>query len=38
VLENAYTNVYIGENKDEIRKWDVDNAILWADALAYRLE
>lgn len=38
VLENTYINVYIGENKDDIREWDVDNAILWADALAYRLE
>lgn len=30
--------MYIGENKDELGQWDIDNAILWADALAYTLE
>ena len=32
-----YTNVYITENKNDIKQWDVDNAVLWADALAFKL-
>jgi hypothetical protein len=29
--------VYISETKSEIKLWDIDNAILWADALNYQL-
>lgn len=37
VVESVYTNAYISENKNDINEWDIDNAILWADFLAFKL-
>lgn len=38
VIESVLTNVYIAEDKNQVKQWDVENAILWADALAFALE
>lgn len=37
VIEHVFTNVYVAEGKDKAEEWEIDNAIMWADALGYKL-
>jgi hypothetical protein len=38
IIEHVFTNVYLQEDsKGKVEEWEIDNAVMWADAMAYQL-